>query len=61
MIIENGKVSESSDMDALIDNEILEEEEEEVGELQRAAVEAVYNGKRNYPKDKFILWWQYYP
>lgn len=55
MIIVNGKVSESSDMEALIDNEIVEEEEEEVGELQRAAVEAVYNGKRNYLKVKFTL------
>lgn len=56
MIIENGKVSESSDMESLIDNEIVEEEEEEVGELQRAAVEAVYNGKMSYLKDKFILY-----
>lgn len=56
MIIENGKVSESSDMESLIDNEIVEEEEEEVGELQRAAVEAVYNGKMSYMKYKFILY-----
>lgn len=48
MIIENSNrenFENCQDMDSLMDNEIVEEEEEELADLEVAAVEAINTGR----------------